>query len=172
MSQPLYVIDIDGTLADISHRVHLVSNPQDQDWATFFSWDMMCLDQPVKAAKSHFDERGYFIHGAAIFLTARISSTRSTTTEFLVRNGFGLGREPGMTFPKSKLIMKPDFMRKQRSTTFKVDVLKTLRVDIGSEFDLVLIEDYGAVRRAVDKLGFVRTLKAPDCWALDGESFP
>lgn len=38
MSRPLYIFDLDGTLALIEHRRHFVERPRDeQDWESFYS---------------------------------------------------------------------------------------------------------------------------------------
>lgn len=149
----LYVIDVDGTVANIDHRTHLITGEK-QDWKAFFNPRLMMKDEAIEAARPHFKD-GVFIHGKFIFLTARVESTRLVTQRWLIRNGFATAN--------TRMLMKPDFMRKQRSKVFKPSVFQTLHVD-HPDYDLILIEDYGEVIRAVDELGFVRTCKAPDCW--------
>lgn len=152
----LYCIDVDGTVADNAHRLHLIDRDREggPDWDAFFSPAQMMLDRPIEAARRHF-ENGRFIHGPHLFLTARIASARLDTFGWLVRYGFAT-RE-------TWVICKPDVLRLQRARVFKPSVLAAL-----SKFDypghrLVLIEDYGEVRRATADAGF-ETRHAPDCW--------
>ena len=151
----LFVIDVDGTVANIQHRVPLIQGDPDKlRWREFFAEDLLWKDTPIEDAAPHFKD-GEFVHGEHMFLTARIESTRTVTHDWLVQHGFAT--------QKTLMLMKPDFMRKQRSKVFKPSVLKTLHVD-RPDVEIVLIEDYGEVRRAVDELGFVKTRKAPKCW--------
>lgn len=152
----LWVIDVDGTLANIRHRTPLIQgDPLKLKWREFFSPALLAQDLVIQEAKQHFDLLGNFKHGEHIILTARIESSRRATLRWLLQHGFMNWDTP--------LIMKPDFMRKQRSKVWKPDVLKTLHTD-RPDAELKLIEDYGEVRRAVDELGYVETIKAPVCW--------
>lgn len=153
--KPLYVIDIDGTLADNNHRVHLIRNGN-SDWDTFFDPELVFKDTPIPSSLKHFED-GRFIHGDHIFLTARIQSTYMVTMAWLFEHGYATS---GWDF---RLICKPDYMRLQRSRVFKPSVLSTLKKYDYPDRELILIEDYGEVRRSVEEAGF-KVLHAPDCW--------
>ena len=49
-SQTTFVIDIDGTVADISHRQSLIEQDP-PDWDTFFDPDLVMKDKPKKVKK-------------------------------------------------------------------------------------------------------------------------
>lgn len=88
------LVDIDGTIADITHRAHHVNNPSEQkNWPAFNA--TMHKDLPkqdviavIKAMANH----GYPI----ILVTGRFEEFREVTTAWLLKHGI----------PYSKLIMR------------------------------------------------------------------
>lgn len=150
----LYVLDVDGTVADLSHRKHHLEKAE-ADWDAFFEPSALLADTPIEAALDHFED-GRFRHGECVYLTARIESVHDETKHWLVQHGFA--RED------TRVLCKPDVLRLQRSAVFKPSVLRTIaRYDYPGR-ELVMVDDYGAVRRAVEEAGF-RTRHAPDCWS-------
>jgi len=153
MRRKLYFIDVDGTVANNDHRVHLIQNGN-SDWDEFFRPEQMVKDSPIQAARAHFAE-GRFLYGDFVFLTARIESTHDVTKAWLIEHGFATD--------VTRVICKPNIIRLQRSRVFKPSVLATVGRYDYPDREFVLIEDYGEVRRATEEAGF-KTLHAPDCW--------
>lgn len=46
-NRKIVLVDIDGTLADVSHRLHFIKGPGRKDWKSFFRAQMK--DKPVEA---------------------------------------------------------------------------------------------------------------------------
>lgn len=76
------MVDIDGTLANIDHRVHFVIQ-KPKDWKSFYAGikddkiNQWCLDIIENFEQSHF----------VILLTGRDESQREATVEWLERQG-------------------------------------------------------------------------------------
>lgn len=80
----IILCDIDGTLADISHRLHHVEK-EPKDWKSFFSeigGDSLRLD--TASIIRQFESAGYSV----IFVTARPEDYREATRNFLTEYGF------------------------------------------------------------------------------------
>jgi hypothetical protein len=155
VSKILYFIDVDGTVADNSHRVRFIEPKETADWNRFFEPREIMKDVPIPSAVPHFKD-GRFIHGDHLFLTARIESSSAVTKTWLIENGFATNQ--------TRVIGKPDCIRLQRAKIFKPSVLFSLKKYEYKHYDeLVLIEDYGEVRRATEEAGF-KVLHAPNCW--------
>lgn len=85
MDKKVIVFDIDGTLADGEHRMHLIRGEGKKDWKTFFD---MALDDPphheiqwlnhIMADRDDVD---------LIVLTARPEKRRSITEQWLMEHG-------------------------------------------------------------------------------------
>lgn len=76
--------DLDGTLADITHRLHYV-NGEKKDWKGFF--EHMMLDTPrieVVDMLLKYEEEGYEI----IFVSARPDNYRAFTRDWIVNTAF------------------------------------------------------------------------------------
>lgn len=82
----LYVLDVDGTVADPTHRKHHLEQPE-ADWAAFFEPSALLADTPIEAARDHFED-GRFRHGECVYLTARIESVHDVSKRWLVQHGF------------------------------------------------------------------------------------
>lgn len=76
-----YIFDIDGTLADASHRIHLIAK-HPKDWEKFFSHSEMMQDRPIFAALQLVVAAHNAGHKIS-FLTGRPERTRSTTINWL-----------------------------------------------------------------------------------------
>ena len=89
--RPLAVIDLDGVLADVRHRLHfLESSPK--DWDGFFAG---IPDDPVLVEGKAVVERLALDH-ELVYLTGRPESTRSETEAWLDQHGL----------PRARLIMR------------------------------------------------------------------
>ena len=79
------LVDIDGTLADCSHRIKFVQGAR-KDWKTFFRLDLVSRDrliEPVAKTVLSLDSSGYSI----IYVSGRNEALRETTEEWLARHG-------------------------------------------------------------------------------------
>lgn len=80
--KPLYIFDLDGTLADAEHRLHYIQG-ESKNWPAFFA---ACVkDAPIEAAirTLHALRRG----GAEIWVwTGRSDEVRSETEQWLHRH--------------------------------------------------------------------------------------
>lgn len=79
MSSPLYIFDLDGTLADAEHRLHHISGPQ-KDWRAFFA---ACFDdKPIAATVATF--HALRKSGAEVWIwTGRSDEVMEQTREWL-----------------------------------------------------------------------------------------
>jgi predicted kinase len=78
------IFDLDGTLADISHRVHFVRGTKKPDWESFFA---ACVDDlphqhVIETFKAHLDAG----HKVRVW-SARSDVVRSQTEDWLDRHG-------------------------------------------------------------------------------------
>lgn len=158
----LFVIDIDGTLADLSQRVHLIDHPEpsEADWDAFFEPRLVSQDKPIEEAQRALD---HLIENMApdddmIFLSGRPERLRSTTTKWL-KDHFDI------QVTSDELFLKPDNSREQ-SHKFKKDVILDNLFD---QEDLVIIDDESRNLESLSEYGI--TLKAPGAWKdiLQGE---
>jgi phosphoglycolate phosphatase-like HAD superfamily hydrolase len=104
------VVDIDGVLADVRHRLHhLESRPK--DWRRFFA--AAAQDEPLAEGLARV--AGFLDEGMAVlFLTGRPESLRRTTEAWLERHGLdghGLVMRRGRDFRPARLA-KADELRR------------------------------------------------------------
>lgn len=108
--RPLAIVDIDGVLADVRHRVHFVEQ-RPKNWARFFAAAIDDAAHPeglAVVAKLTEDHE-------IVFLTGRPEHLRSDTAEWLGRHGLDAHR----------LVMRPEGDRGP-SARFKVRALQRL----------------------------------------------
>jgi hypothetical protein len=81
------LVDIDGTIADLSHRLHYIQS-KPKDWPAFF--DAMTMDTPIIPMRNlvHAIKDSYDI----IFMSGRPDSHRSQTEYWLANNNFGVSQ--------------------------------------------------------------------------------
>lgn len=72
------VFDIDGTLSDVSHRLHHLDEPRDWD-----SFKRACVDDPVIVQTCHLLRLLYFDGANIILLTGRDESCRQDTERWM-----------------------------------------------------------------------------------------
>lgn len=77
------LIDIDGTIADLSHRLHYIQS-KPKDWASFF--DAMVDDKPIESMR-------YLVHSIknnydVVYMSGRPDSHRIQTEYWLTNNNF------------------------------------------------------------------------------------
>jgi hypothetical protein len=91
-ARPLAVIDLDGVVADVRHRLHLVAGAR-KDWAAFFAG---IPDDPVLPEGRAVVDRLAGDH-EIVYLTGRPETTRDATEAWLRRHAL----------PRGEVIMRP-----------------------------------------------------------------
>ena len=89
---PAYIFDIDGTLADITHRIHFIRNPEGKkDWVAFKHF--VFADKPIKhmvdlcrtlywASRRYYDEDGR-LPWDVVLMSGRNEHQRDDTIKWL-----------------------------------------------------------------------------------------
>ena len=109
MQRPLVVLDIDGVLADVRHRLHhLASRPK--DWDGFFA---AAKDDDVLAVGAEFARQATTTHDI-VYLTGRPERLRAATQGWLDKHGL----------PPGPLIMRGNDDRRP-SADVKLRALRT-----------------------------------------------
>ena len=89
--KPCYVFDVDGTLADLTHRKHLISKTDEKkpDWRAFFA---ACdQDAPIK----HMIEVAQDLSAAGkefLYVSGRSDECRTKTARWLATHGLPDGK--------------------------------------------------------------------------------
>lgn len=143
--QPITVFDIDGVLADVRHRLHLLAGSPKR-WDDFFA---AAVDDPL------LDEGAALVRelaatGEIRYLTGRPESSRALTENWLDRHDL----------PAGMIIMRPDGDHRP-ARLFKVEQLRsllrdrtiTLVVDDDPEV-VALLRDSGLPVRQADWLPY------------------
>ena len=142
----LIVCDIDQSIADNSHRVHLLPN-----WDAFLSPEVVALDKPIPEAQLgiSFLQQYHEI----IFLTGRNEGLRETTKEWLKKH-FNIDTTP------NNLLMRPTGSM-ELPTTFKRKEL--MRLVYKYPLPWLCIDDDSYMHPIYQEMGCI-SLLAPDCW--------
>ena len=138
----LAVIDLDGVLADVRHRLHHVER-RPKDWDAFFD---AAVEDPVLPEGRAVVDRLVAEGHEVVYLTGRPERCRADTLGWLERNGL----------PTAELRMRPAGDRRPARTT-KLAVLRGL-VAQGRAVSIV-VDDDAAVVTALRGAGF-RVLQA------------
>ena len=153
----LLILDIDGTLADISHREHLIER-DNPDWDEFNNPDLVALDDPIPEALEALLDLLSEV-SEVVLLTGRPESLRSTTIDWLEEHfDLVIGEETEGALV-SDLIMRPDDEIIE-APIFKKSVIEEDIIPIYEEF--VAVDDNDDVIAALEEFGEV--YKAPDFW--------
>ena len=137
--RPIVIVDIDGTIADVRHRLHHIKGPGKKNWKAFF--EAMDGDTPIAAMirRVHELEKDHDI----LIVTGRPEHYRASTEKWLKENGVRYVR----------LFMRPDGDHRP-DYEVKVEVLREY-----PQGQIVLaIDDRGPVCDAYEKNG-VRCLR-------------
>lgn len=131
----LSVLDIDGVLADVRHRLpHVHRRPK--DWDAFFAAALD--DAPLPEGLRRASELAE--HGDIIYLTGRPERCRSDTESWLAAHGF----------PVARVLMRPDTDRRP-ARYFKLDEVRRLA---GSATIDVVVDDDQLVVDSLTDAGF------------------
>ena len=120
MIERFIVIDIDGTIADSSHRQHyLESNPA--NWNSFFSDSEILNDEPIYPVIDLCRSLVAVFRATPVFLTGRPEYTRRATAKWLSAH---MGND---IVSNCVLFMRPSENR-QCSYLFKQDCIQNLEL--------------------------------------------
>lgn len=131
----LAVIDIDGVLADVRHRLHHVST-QPKDWQAFFS---AAPDDPVLEEGRRVVEALASVH-EIVYLSGRPEACRDDTESWLAAHHL----------PRAPVRLRPPFDRRP-GRLVKIDALEALSA---SREVAVLVDDDPQVLAAARAAGF------------------
>lgn len=139
MSKTLVLFDIDGTIADDSHRIHFALN---KEWVQYFDPTLVALDSVI--AEGHAYVELALQNGLDVgYLTGRRDTLYDTTAQWLARNGFPAGVLLGMRRMEQK----------KRLAEFKLDAIGYLLADFSNDYDsVILYEDDPEVVRVINEV--------------------
>ncbi len=158
----LAIIDIDGTLADNTHRSHLVDGEQ-KDWDAFLQPALVRIDAVIpgtQRALKIMQSKNFEI----VFLTGRNEGLRGATSEWLEEHF-------GIKITEKNLIMRP-FGNMDKPTDFKRRELSKF-VYRGHE-NWITFDDDTYMQPVYMEFNAI-VLHAPDCWKtlfLDPQELP
>jgi len=109
----IVVVDIDGTIADVSHRLHHIHGKK-KDWKRFF--EGMDRDTPITSVVDHV--RKLAREHEIVMLTGRPNSYRERTEAWL----------KAFDIPHSKLLMRPAGDHRPDYVT-KAELMRSLDLD-------------------------------------------
>lgn len=150
------ILDIDGSIADISHREYLIEGPE-KDWDEFFNPKLVAKDKPISTAQE-FAKKVDLDDLNIILLTGRPERLRDVTIDWL--------KKYYPKFSKARLLMRADtdfsLSSKYKTNTFINEILKT--PEITDEDSFIFIDDEDPILYVFSNYGLA--LKAPECWPL------
>lgn len=150
---PVAVVDIDGVLADVRHRLHHLDGAH-KDWDAFFA--AAPADEPLVEGRA-VAERLAQDH-ELVYLSGRPDRCRDDTVAWL--SGHGL--------PPGRVMLRPDRDRRP-ARMFKLERLAEIAAD---RTVAVLVDDDPAVCTAARKRGFTvfhATWMGPEPTLLDAQ---
>lgn len=144
----LFIIDIDGTIADGSSRFALAGpEPERSDEKRYLTW--------VKKVNSNLDKdkpvlgMAELVHSLlnsdheAVYVTGREERHRTLTVGWLEDNGF----------PSLKLIMRPN-LNWSSNADFKEVVIATLRAEISHDILVIDDDEHGKIEAMCKRNGY------------------
>ena len=129
------VFDIDGVLADASHREHHVSG-KPKDWDAFF--DAVGDDAVIEAGRTRLRDEA--ASHEVVLLSGRPERCRAETVAWLARNGMEAGT----------LLLRPDSDRRP-APVFKAGLIRSIG---GPEEVVVVIDDDDRVLARLAEMGY------------------
>lgn len=151
----ILVIDIDGTLADLTHREFLVADKTMADWDKFFSDELVYKDRVIPWAVEGYRAL-YDLADKVYIVSGRPESALSTTELWLVENDFDLAKALG------SIILRPEDVTTS-SREFKQAIVESVILpenDLGEFY--VFVDDEDRNLEMFSQYGLA--LKAPDIW--------
>lgn len=123
VDRPLAVVDVDGVVADVRHRLHHLDGPR-TDWAAFFA---AAAADPALPEGLAVVETLRLAH-EVVFLTGRPENLRAVTERWLGEHGL----------PTERVLMRRDGDRRP-ARQFKAEALR--RLHDGNEVAIVVDDD-------------------------------
>jgi len=150
VATPLIVLDIDGVLADVRHRLHHLAR-RPKDWERFFA---AAKDDDVLEIGAEFARKAAATHDI-VYLTGRPDRLRAATQAWLDRQ----------LLPSGRLVMRREGDRRP-SAVVKLHELRSLRrestVDLLVDDDPTVIDAARAAGFTVQLAEWMKTLAAAD----------
>jgi FMN phosphatase YigB (HAD superfamily) len=150
-------LDIDGTLADISHREYLIDT-DDPDWDSFFDSELILMDKPIKEAQSVFKEIKDDFEDI-VYVTGRPERTRKATKKWLEQHFDHLVED-------TNLLMRADGDTRPNKEV-KKELLRLQPNQAG-----ILFDDEPANLAMFEENDYGEGFKAPECWDALADWFP
>lgn len=131
--RPLAVIDVDGVVADVRHRLHHIES-RPKDWVAFFA----AADQDPPLAEGVARVRALAEDHDVVYLTGRPEHLRRTTLAWLERHGIpgkDLLMRRGRDFRPARVTKAEELRRLARNRTVAIvldddpEVVDALRAD-------------------------------------------
>jgi hypothetical protein len=153
----ILILDIDGTLADLTHREFLVADKLHADWDAFFSDDLVYKDRVISGALEGY--RAFYDLADKIYIVSgRPERSLSATEVWLVENDFDVAKVFG------NIILRPEDLVSS-SREFKQAVMDSIIIpENGSDEFYVFIDDEPKNLEMFSNYGLA--LKAPEIWKL------
>ncbi len=133
--RPLAIVDIDGVVADVRHRLHHIER-RPKDWDAFFA---AAPDDPPHTEGVAVVQRLAEDHDI-VFLTGRPGWLRAATEAWLEANGIG----------GHQVVMRP---RNDRRPAARVKLELVRKLSAGRQLD-VIVDDDEAVVSALQDAGY------------------
>lgn len=134
------VFDIDGTLANVKHRLHFL-RCRPKNWDAFF--DLAHRDTPIEQGRSKIHE-AIEAGLTVVYLTGRPEKTRQATVEWLAKHRFPAACN-------GNLFMRPEGDYRPASRV-KVELLRRARDRVGDVH--VIYDDDEAVIQSLRRAGY------------------
>lgn len=150
------ICDIDGTIADHTHRIDYVTKHKPKNWDAYYGG--MMEDPPIPGALTHLKRIIELSSPHFYFMTGRPERYRYATTEWIYRH-FGVTcRKPGgipgvLLYMRSDQDYRASSVYKEELPKYLVEVLKT---------PVLFLDDDLRNEEMYRKYGVF--LKAPECW--------
>jgi hypothetical protein len=126
------IVDIDGVLADVRHRVHFVQS-RPKDWDAFFAAAPQDALLPQGLARA----RDLAQRADLVYLTGRPERCRADTEAWLAAHDF----------PEGRLLMRPDDDRRP-ARRFKLEQVRALSG--GTTVEIIVDDDAQVVAALLD----------------------
>lgn len=151
----ILVIDIDSTLADLTHREFLVADREHAHWDEFFSDEMIYKDAVIPGALEGYNLL-YDMADKVYLLSSRPESSLLATEEWLIENGFN--------FPKvlGGIILRPDEWRMPSHEFKKLVMESVILPENGENAKYIFIDDEERNLEMFSEYGLA--LRAPEIW--------
>lgn len=112
-----YIVDIDGTVADASHRIHLIQN-KPKNWPAFF--DAAKDDAPILHMRPIV--QSLWFHGHVAYMSGRPERIRDVTQDWLKKHKFNISLNPATLYMRADGDFRDDSIVKR-------ELLEKLRDD-------------------------------------------